>query len=340
MIYAIIYLMEISKLPELLAKEPKYRQAQVKQALFRDLINDWEAATGLPKKLRQELNEKCPLHTKAELSTSSDKLTSKALITLADGKAIEVVLMRHEDGRNTVCVSCMVGCPMNCAFCATGSMGLGRNLTTDEIIIQVLFFARLLKADKERVGSVVFMGMGEPLLNYDNVMAAIRRLQSPDGFNIGARHISISTCGILDGIKKLAQEDLPVNLAISLHGSNNTVRRQLMPIARIYTIRQLLQTVDEYIAQTKRKVMFEYLMISGVNDLDEHALELAKLMKNKLAFVNLIQYNPTGKFTASSGKQMSRFKNILEKNGVTITMRYRFGRDIKGACGQLATKKK
>ena len=340
MIYAIIHLMEIAKLQELLAGQPKYRQAQVNQALFHDLIDDWELATGLPKKLRQELNQACPLNIEAELSVSSDKLTNKALLRLSDGQLIETVLMRHEDGRNTVCVSCMVGCPMNCAFCATGTMGLSRNLTAEEIIIQVLFFARLLKTSRERVGSVVFMGMGEPLLNYDNVMTAVRRLQSKDGFNIGARHISISTCGLLDGIKKLAQEDLPLNLAVSLHAPNDEVRRKIMPIARTYAIKDLIQTVDEYIAQTKRKVMFEYLMISGLNDLDEHALELAKLIKNKLAFVNLIQYNPTGKFTPSSGKQMGRFRNILEKNGITTTMRYKFGRDINGACGQLVIKKK
>ncbi len=332
--------MEISKLHEVLVGEPKYRQAQAKQALLHDLIDDWEQATGLPKKLRQELNKKCPLNIEAELFTSNDGLTGKAMIMLSDGKAIETVLMRHHGGRNTLCVSCMVGCPMNCAFCATGTMGLSRNLTTDEIITQVIFFARLLKKDDARINSVVFMGMGEPMLNYENVMAAVRQLQSPDGFNIGARHISISTCGILAGIKKLAQEDLPVNLAISLHGSNDAVRRELMPIARAYTIKELLQTVDEYIAKTKRKVMFEYLMIKGINDQDKHALELAELIKNKLIFVNLIRYNPTGKFTASSTKQMDRFKNILEKNGVAVTMRYRFGLDIKGACGQLAAKKK
>ncbi len=332
--------MEISKLNEVLEGEPKYRKSQAQQAFFHDLIDDWEQATGLPKKLRGELNEKCPLGIKAELFTSGDGLTSKALITLTDGKAIETVLMRHQDGRNTLCVSCMVGCPMNCTFCATGTMGLSRNLTTDEIITQAVLFARLLKKDNERIGSVVFMGMGEPLLNYDNVMAAVRQMQSPNGFNIGARHISISTCGILDGIKKLAKEDLPLNLAVSLHGSNDIVRRELMPIARTYTIKELLQTIDEYIQQTKRKVMFEYLMIKGVNDKDEHALDLAGLLKNKLAFINLIQYNPTGTYTATSTKQMDRFKNILEKNGITVTTRYRFGQDIDGACGQLVIKKK
>jgi 23S rRNA (adenine2503-C2)-methyltransferase len=195
----------------------------------------------------------------------------------------------------------------------------------------------MLKKEGERVGSVVFMGMGEPFLNYENVMNAVRVMNSPDGFGIGARHISISTCGIFDGIKKLAEEDLALNLAISLHASNDEVRRKLMPVAQGYEIKELLAVIDEYIAKTKRKVMFEYLLIHGVNDTDEMATELAKLLKHKLCVVNLIQYNDTGAFTASSHNRMNRFKEILEKNGVQTVMRHRFGRDIKGACGQLAT---
>ncbi|MFH1111471.1 MAG: 23S rRNA (adenine(2503)-C(2))-methyltransferase RlmN [Patescibacteria group bacterium] len=329
--------MEISKIQEVLKNEPKYRYAQVKQALFNGFVENWNMATGLPKKLRELLQATCPLDIKAEISTSNDKNTVKALMALLDGKFIETVLMKHGSGRNTVCVSCHVGCPMGCKFCATGIMGLIRKLSVDEIISQVLFFARYLNKTNERVGSVVFMGMGEPFLNYENVMQAIKIIQSQDGFGIGARHISISTCGIFDGIKKLAQEDLPINLAISLHASNDVVRRQLMPIAKTYTIKELLKIVDDYISKKNRKVMFEYLMLQGINDLDEHARELARLMKNRLCVVNLIEYNPTEKFTASSHNRRNRFKDILEKNGVTTTMRYRFGQDIKGACGQLAT---
>ena len=329
--------MEFKKITEILVGEPKYRLTQVNQAIFVDLAENWDEVTALPKKLREVLQKECSLEIPAEVSVSADKDTVKALIRLADKKFIETVLMRHEDGRNTVCVSCMVGCPMKCAFCATGEMGLMRKLTADEILTQVLFFARMLKKEGERVGSVVFMGMGEPFLNYENVMNAVRAMNSPDGFGIGARHISISTCGIFDGIKKLADEDLALNLAISLHASNNEVRRKLMPVAQGYEIKELLAVIDEYIAKTKRKVMFEYLLIHGVNDTDEMALELAKLLKNKLCVVNLIQYNDTGAFTASSHNRMNRFKEILEKNGVQTVMRHRFGRDIKGACGQLAT---
>ncbi|MCK9351392.1 MAG: 23S rRNA (adenine(2503)-C(2))-methyltransferase RlmN [Candidatus Paceibacterota bacterium] len=329
--------MEFSKITELLAGEPKYRLTQVNQAVFSDLAENWDDVTALPKILRERLKKECPMEIPAEISVSAGEDTVKALLKLSDGKFIETVLMRHEDGRNTVCVSSMVGCPMKCAFCATGEMGLMRKLTADEIITQVLFFARLLKKENERVGSVVFMGMGEPFLNYDNVMNAVRTMNSPEGFGIGARHISISTCGIFDGIKKLAKEDLALNLAISLHSSDDEVRRQLMPVAHGYEITELLAVIDEYIAATNRKVMFEYLLISGVNDTDEMALELAKLLKNKLCVVNLIQYNDTGAFIASSHNRMNRFKEILEVNGIQTTMRYRFGRDIKGACGQLAT---
>lgn len=332
--------MEFTNLEKILENESKFREAQIKKAIYHDFTHDWDKVKELPKDLRTKLKKECSLEINASLFSSKDNFTSKALIVLNDNNAVEAVLMRHSGGRNTLCVSCMVGCPMNCAFCATGALGLTRKLTTDEIIIQAIYFARLLKKEKSRINSVVFMGMGEPFLNYENVMATIRILQSPNGFNIGARHISISTCGILDGIKRLSSEDLPINLAISLHGSNDTVRRLLMPIARGYTINKLMQTVDEYIKKTKRKVMFEYLLISGINDKDEHAKELSSLIKNKLTLVNLIRYNPTGKFTPSSTRQMKRFKEILEQNGVTVTTRYRFGLDINGACGQLAGTKK
>ncbi len=359
--------MNLSKIEEIFNGEPKYRLAQAKQAVFGDLIGGWEEAKGIPKNLREKLQKECPLEIKAEVFESSDKKTVKALIALSDGKFIETVLMRHGDrerepagifsgnsfpekipagsrkpssgSRNTVCVSSLVGCPMGCKFCATGEMGFVRKLTADEMIGQVLFFARYLRKEKARVGSIVFMGMGEPFLNYENVMEAVRVIQSPDGFGIGARHISISTCGIFDGIKKLSEEKLPVNLAISLHASNDKTRRELMPVAHAYPIKKLIEAVDEYIKKTNRKVMFEYLMISGVNDKDEYAKELAELLKNKLCVANLIEYNPTGKFTASSHNRIRRFKEILEKNGVTATVRFRFGQDIKGACGQLAGKK-
>jgi 23S rRNA (adenine2503-C2)-methyltransferase len=322
---------------EAFAKEPAFRLRQVKKALFVDLVDSWDEVTVLPKNQREKLAQDYSLLIPAQTFTSSDNATVKALLTLKDGTQIETVLMRHAGGRNTVCVSTLVGCPMGCTFCATATMGLVRKLTANEIMIQVLFFSRYLKKEGARVGSVVCMGMGEPFLNYEALIEAIGMLHSPDMFDIGARHISISTCGLLDGIQKLAQETLPVNLAISLHASNDEVRKILMPIARTYTITELLSTVCDYIAKTNRKVMFEYLLVEGVNDKDEHALELSKLLQDMLCMVNLISYNETGKYTATSEKQINHFKDILRKNGVEASIRYRFGRDIEGACGQLAT---
>lgn len=325
---------------EALAHEPAYRVKQVKKALFVDLLETWDDVTVLPKALRETLSDLYPLEITAETLVSEDKATVKALLTLEDGEQIETVLMRHAGGRNTVCVSSLVGCPMGCTFCATASMGMVRKLTADEIVLQVLFFARRLKKEGARVGSVVFMGMGEPFLNYEAVMEAVSILHDPEMFTIGARHISISTCGMLDGIRRLAKEALPVNLAISLHASNDEVRAKLMPVARTYTVAELMTVVDEYLQATNRKVMFEYLLVDGVNDTDEHARELGKLLHGKLCMVNLISYNPTGKYTATSEKNIDHFRSLLRKAGLEASIRYRFGRDIEGACGQLATKSK
>ena len=331
--------MEFSNIREVIKNEPRYRTDQIMRAVFVDLVEDWGEVTGLPKKLREELKKKCSLEIKGEIFTSSNEDSVKVLMPLVDGKLIETVLMMYKGERNSVCVSCQVGCPMGCKFCATGKMGLIRDLTTDEIVSQVLFFSRYLKKEKKRVRSVVFMGMGEPFANYENVIGAIRLMHDPKGLGLGARRFSISTCGLVKGIQKLAKEELDVNLAISLHASNDTIRRKIMPVAQTYTIKELLEVVDDYIAVKHRKVMFEYLMISDLNDRDEHALELAKLMKGKLYVVNLISYNSTGEFKSSTQKRMKHFKNILEENGVEVTIRYRFGRDIQGACGQLATEK-
>ena len=329
--------MKFSKILKAIESEPGYRADQIMRAIFVDLVEDWNEITGLPKKLREELQKEYPLGIKGEIFTSDSKDSVKVLMSLADGKLIEMVLMRHKDERNSVCVSCQVGCPMGCTFCATGKMGLIRDLTSDEIISQVLFFSRLLKKEDQRVRSVVFMGMGEPFSNYSNVMEAIRVMHDPKGLNLGARRFSISTCGILEGIRRLTKEDMDVNLAISLHASNDTIRREIMPIARTHTIKELLRVIDDYIKVKHRKVMFEYLMIGDLNDRDEHALELAGIMKGKLYVVNLISYNSTGEYKTSTQKRMKHFKEILEKNGVDVTIRYRFGRDIQGACGQLAT---
>ncbi len=321
----------MERLKDLLKKEPKYRLQQAKKALFRDLIKNWREATVFPLQLRGELEEKFPINISGKTSVSKDKNTQKALISLKDGLQIETVLMRHKGGRNTVCVSSQVGCPLNCAFCLTGKQGFKRNLDSWEIVQQVLFFARDVK-----ITNVVFMGMGEPFLNYDNVMEAIRILNDKEGFNLGARRISISTIGIVEGIRKLPEEKLQVNLAISLHAPENELRSKLVPVNEKYPIEKVLEAVDFYIGKTGRRVMFEYIMIKGVNDSERQAESLAKIMEKPLYFVNLISCNPTGQFKPSSTERIRKFKETLESEGISVTERYRFGRDIDGACGQLS----
>jgi len=334
--------MNLNNLEKILEKEPKYRQKQANSAIFVNLIDDWQSATFFDLQLRQELNKECPLSIEAETIVSKTEDSIKTRITLKDGLKIESVLMRHQDGRNTVCVSCQVGCALGCQFCATGQMGFKRNLDYFEIIEQVLFFARYLKkqTDNNRISNVVFMGMGEPFLNYDNVLKAIRILNDKEGFNIGARNISISTAGITEGIEKLSREGLQANLAVSLHAPNDKLRTQIMPINKKYNIEQILKAVDEYIKITKRKVMFEYLLIKDVNDSDQCAEELIKLMQKPLYFLNLILYNSTGDFKPSSTKRVEEFKNLLKNAGVNFSQRYRFGDDINAACGQFIVKNK
>ena len=332
--------MDLTGLQKILANEPRYRLQQVKRGLFQDLIDDWSQATTLPLSLRNELKENCPLGISAETFFSKDRTTVKALITLKDGLQIETVLLCHkgEKPRNTICVSSGVGCPLGCCFCATGKMGFKRNLDFFEIVGQVLFFARYLKKSNQKVTNVVFMGMGEPFLNYENVIEAIRILNDKEGFNLGARHFSISTVGIIEGIEKLSAEKLQINLAISLNAPDDTLRSKIMPINEKYPIDEILRAVDNYIERTRRKVMFEYVMIDQLNDSDQAARELIKIMRRNLCFVNLIPYNPTGQFQPSFRHRVEKFKEILEKGCVNVTQRYRFGREIKAACGQLATK--
>jgi len=335
--------MNISDLSKILASEPKYRYAQVNKALWQDYISDWSEASNLPKALREKLIASCPLGIKAELAKAAgEKRSAKALITLEDGEAIETVLIRQKEERNTVCVSSQVGCPLGCAFCATGLNGFSRNLKSEEIVEQVVFWARQLRQEGrgEKIDNIVFMGMGEPFLNYSEFIKAVKFLNNPETLNIGARRMSVSTAGITEGIKRLAGEKLQINLALSLHAPNDDLRRALMPIAKKYPLREIFKAIDNYITKTGRRVMFEYLMIKGVNDRDQNAEELIGLMKNPLYMVNLIPYNQTGKFKPSDRERVEAFKNILEKGGVPVTIRLSFGADISAACGQLRGKKK
>ncbi|MFA5368536.1 MAG: 23S rRNA (adenine(2503)-C(2))-methyltransferase RlmN [Candidatus Paceibacterota bacterium] len=333
--------MILEKLRKILKDEPAFRLKQVKRAVYHELIEDWDKATNLSLNLREQLKKECPLEIKYKLYTSRDGNTFKALIDLEDGSKIESVLMIHTDKRATVCVSSQVGCALNCAFCATGQAGFKRNLTSGEILDQILVFSRYLKNNfkpSRNITNIVFMGMGEPFLNYDNVWDAIRIINNGEAFNIGSRKISISTAGITEGIKKMSDEKLQVNLSISLHAPTDELRKKLMPIAEKYSIKKLIKSIDDYIAKTSRKVMFEYLMIKGVNDTMENAEQLSKLLNKPLYMVNLIPYNPTGNFKPSDKKTIKTFKDYLEKRGVFATQRYEFGQGIDAACGQLAAK--
>jgi len=323
--------MNLQNLEKIIEKEPAFRKKQIEKAIYQDLIDSWDKATVLSLKLREELKKETSLDISAQFFESKD--VKRALITLADGLQIETVLMRHEN-RNTVCVSSQVGCALGCKFCATGKLGLKRNLTSEEILEQVLVFER-----KEPINNIVFMGMGEPFLNYKNVMKAIRMLNNENAFNIGARHISISTVGIIEGIENLSKEELQVNLAISLHAPNNILRSRIMPVSKKYSLEDVLRATNEYIEKTNRKVMFEYTLIDDVNDSINEARELAKIMRHPLYLVNLIKYNNTKEFKAPSKEKIENFKNYLIKGGIYVTERFRFGGDIHAACGQLCLKK-
>ncbi|MDD5568836.1 MAG: 23S rRNA (adenine(2503)-C(2))-methyltransferase RlmN [Candidatus Pacebacteria bacterium] len=335
--------MILEKLEKILAKEPPFRLKQAKRAVFHELIEDWDSATNLSLDMRKKLKKNCPLKINHKLFKDPSGDTIKALIELEDDNKIETVLMLHTGRRSTVCVSSQIGCPLGCVFCATGQMGFKRSLTDGEIAEQVLLFCRYLKNNYKparTVTNVVFMGMGEPFLNYENVWRAIGLINDKDSFNIGARKISVSTSGITEGIKKMADEKLQVNLSISLHAPTDELRQEIMPVAKKYPLKKILKAVDDYIAKTSRKVMFEYLMIKGVNDTMENAEQLSKIMDKPLYMVNLIAYNPTGQFKATDNKTIKLFKTYLERRGIFTTQRYEFGRSIKAACGQLAAKNK
>ncbi len=350
--------MKLNNLSKVLKDQPKYRYVQVNKCLFQDYISNWDEASSLPKILREELAIACPLEIKANIfEESGRKLTKKALIELEDGETVETVLIRQKvdkkdweekdtlvkDGRahrNTICISSQIGCALDCSFCATGQAGFKRNLLSEEIVEQVVFWQRELKKENilEKVDNIVFMGMGEPFLNYSEFIKAAKFINNPETLNIGARRMSVSTAGIIEGIKRFAGEKLQMNLAVSLHAATDNLRRKLMPIAKKYELSDLFKSVDDYIKKTGRRVMFEYLMIRGVNDSQSDAEELSVIMRKPLYLLNLIPYNETGRFQASSRETIENFKKTLEKNGIPVTIRLSFGSDISAACGQLKRK--
>lgn len=334
--------MNINAVQKILTEEgqPAFRQDQVVAAVFGQLVSGWDEVMTLPSALRDRLSAEVPFSslTPSGGIASAKGDTVKFTFRLHDGKTVETVLMRHDEGRRTVCASSQVGCAMACSFCATGQLGFSRNLTTEEIVDQVLHVARTLAPKGERVSNVVMMGMGEPMHNYDNVLNALRILNGSKTLNIGARRMSISTCGIVPGIERLAKEPMQINLAISLHAPVDDIRKKLMPVNGPYPLDRLMPAVRSYVEETNRKVFFEYMLIDGVNDSAEAAQDVADLMNHPLYHVNLIKYHSTGDFTASPRGKRDAFKDVLEEREVSVTHRNSFGEDIMAACGQLAGK--
>jgi len=322
--------------------EAKYRLAQIRRALAYSAASDWAGLTDLPLALRTALGETfrwSSVEIETEIA-SADGETRKALLRLRDGHHIESVLMPHHGARNSVCISTQAGCPMACAFCATGEMGLVRDLTAGEIVDQVRHWQRDLGQRNERVSHVVYMGMGEPLRNYGPVMASVRMLTDPDLFGISPRRITISTCGIVPKMDALAAEGLPINLAVSLHAADDATRTRIMPVNRKWGVDEVLDASARYVERTKRRLTFEYILLAGVNDSVAHAERLggaiAQRGRTAMYHVNLIPVNPgPGDFERPSPERMERFAKALEAHGVAATVRISKGQDIAAGCGQL-----
>jgi 23S rRNA (adenine2503-C2)-methyltransferase len=336
-------------------KLPAFRLKQFNQAFYQNAIFSFDELTTWSKDLREKLKSEVEFTTlevdKEFISRNKD--TIKVLFNRKiDGQRIESVLMRHKDGRNTVCVSCMVGCPVNCVFCATGKMGFRGNLTSREIIDQVLYFQRYLTSPgsdlsespspvgegRPRVTNIVFMGMGEPLLNLENVENAISVMIDPEKLGISHRKVTLSTSGYITPLKKFIADGFRVRIAISLHAPNQELRENLMPVAKAFKLPELLKTLDEYVELTNKRITYEYILLKGINDRPEHARQLAELFKNRLAHINLIPYNPI--YEASFGKptqdSLRIFTSILAQNNINYTIRVTMGDDVEAACGQLA----
>lgn len=323
---------------------PTYRANQVYNSIYKEGKTDFSQITVLPLALRGEIQNNLRLSSVKEIRTSEsgNKDTQKVLFELIDGEKIESVLMRFKDGRNTVCVSCQVGCPMKCAFCATGKSGFKRNLTYEEITDQALYFQQKLIKEGSRIDHIVFMGMGEPMLNYDEILKAIKIFNDPASFNIGYRHLTVSTSGIVPGIRRLAEDAPQVNLAVSLHAPNDRLRKKLMPVAETYSLKELMTACREYTEKTHRRITYEYVMLNKINDSEELAGELAALLRGQLCHVNLIPFNETKikGMKASLKDRISQFAKILEINNIPVTIRVSLGKEIQAACGQLAGKHK
>jgi 23S rRNA (adenine2503-C2)-methyltransferase len=319
--------------------EPSYRATQIWQGLYQQYHQSPIEFSNLPKPLREKMAETFDFAGIEPVRTldSRDGQTRKTLFKLQNGQLIEAVLLRY-DKRRTLCISSQAGCAMGCVFCATGQMGFKNHLTSGQIVAQVMYYARMLKAEGSAVTNVVVMGMGEPFHNYDNTMKAIDRLNDPEGFNFGARRFTVSTVGLAPMIRRFADERRQVNLAISLHAADDVLRLSMMPVNKKYSIDDVLDACRYYVEKTGRRVTFEWALIQGVNDTPAQAQMLAKRLKGLLCHVNAIPLNPTQGFNgkATTRDRGEKFKAALEEAGIACTIRVRRGIDIQAGCGQLA----
>jgi 23S rRNA (adenine2503-C2)-methyltransferase len=320
--------------------EPAFRGGQIFDWIYVKRVNQFQEMSNLSKELRQKLEDQFQFVTLTEIAKFESKDgTVKFLFQLHDNHAIETVIMKHNYG-NSVCVTTQVGCKVGCTFCASTLGGLKRDLTAGEIIAQVVQSQKILDATNERVSSIVIMGIGEPFENYDATMRFLRTMIHEKGLNIGQRHITVSTSGIVPNIYKFADEDTQINLAISIHAPNDALRSKLMPVNRRFPFNDVMESLRYYLAKTGRRISFEYALIGGVNDQPEHAQELADVIKNMLCHVNLIPVNhvPERKYVRTSRSDIFQFQKILADNGVNVTIRREQGHDIAAACGQLRAK--
>ena len=318
----------------------KFNGEQILRWLYQSQVKTIDEMTNLSLAVRTTLNENyevfLPEIVKKQVSNDG---TIKFLLKLSDGNLVETVLMRYTYG-NAVCVSSQVGCNMGCSFCASGLLKKVRDLTAAEMVAEVMTVQHELNKSNERVSHVVVMGIGEPFDNYDNVMQFIRCINEPKGLAIGARHITVSTCGLVPKIRLLMKEQIQINLAISLHASNNEIRDKIMKINHAYDMNELHDVLVEYCNNTNRRLTFEYILLNGINDSSEHALELVKWLEGTCSLVNLIPYNSVDEsgYKRSEEKSITNFFNILKKHKINVTIRREFGKDIEAACGQLRAK--
>ncbi len=320
--------------------EPTFRADQIWHGLYQQGWEDFSEFTNLPKSLRKALAKHFILGSLVEEKALSSENgdTQKFLYRLEDGKAIETVLMSYSQ-RQTVCISSQVGCAMGCSFCATGNMGFIRNLTRGEIIEQVMLSSAILKEEQKPLTNVVLMGMGEPFHNYEAVLSAIRQLNDPRGFNLGMRRFTISTVGIVPGIKRFTEDNSQINLAISLHAADDQLRSRIVPINKKYPIAEIMTACEDYLQKTNRRITIEWALIEGVNDGPDQSKKLAELLFGKLFHVNLIQLNPVKHYQGlpSGDETAAEFQRILHQAGLSCTIRLRRGIDIQAGCGQLAS---